>query len=110
MIMLRKHILSNFGETYNLNSLFHVRNTNDRSIETSTLENSDTDEIMGISMLTESVEVSDADEISLMDISKETRSIEISDPDDFNYSDNTKVTFTVETSDPDEFNANPVFA
>lgn len=108
--MLRRHIISNYGETYELNSSIRVRKSDDRSIETRTLRNSCVDEIMGTTMLTESVEASDADEMALIELSRETRSIETSDPDDFNYSYDTRVTFTVETSDPDEFNANPIFA
>lgn len=130
--MLKKHILSKYGSKYNIQKMemFSVNDDGRTTLETRTVEISDTDEkivsrtkqakkkedsdvymVLGSTELTKSIELSDSDErverennfSNTRAITALTETIEVSDPDEYVCNASTQTTFTVETSDPDEF-------
>lgn len=130
--MLKKHILSKYGSTYNLQkvemfpinvngittyetSTVEISDTDEKIVsgtkETRNIENSDADMVFGSTELTKSIELSDADEIvesekHLYRANKGTsltETIEVSDQDEYVCGEKTQTTFVVETSDADEF-------
>lgn len=96
---LRKHILSNYAMTNDVDLLPEIM------IDTASSESSDPDELRIVcgepTVGTENVENTDADELMTFGSTQITKSVESSDPDEFRMKGTTLETRTTETSDPD---------
>lgn len=108
---MKSHILSKYS--VRSNSIFckdYVQTLGVTSIETSSIEVSDSDEVAIFERTYETRvrENSDPDEFTAMGPTSITKSVESSDVDEFILKDPTISTYTVENSDIDEFSADSI--